>query len=72
MKNIQQVFTGESYLYIIDWNEETKELTFRSSYNPENLQKEVVKISGQFVYTNLYHFHISYLQQFIELNKPGE
>lgn len=70
MRNIQQIYTGESNLYIVGWNDQTKELSFRSSRNPENLQTEVVRIEGNFVYTSLYHFHKNYLQQFIALNEP--
>jgi hypothetical protein len=68
MKNIQQVPTNDSNLYLINFNQETNELTFRSSYNYKLLQKEIITISNNFVYTNLYNFHIAYLEQFLVLN----
>ena len=65
-KVIQMVKISEdNNLWIIDFNEETKELTFRVSRNHKYLQKENIVINDKMVYTNLYFFHIDYLKKFI-------
>lgn len=69
MKTIQQVplKDGES-IFILDYNEQNSELTFRTSRVPEHKQTEKVKIINDKVYTYLYNFHISFIEQFINLN----
>ena len=66
MNNIQMVKTSEdNYLFIIGFNNETGELTFRTSRQPNHLQTEKVFIEGDVVHTNLYFFNISYLKKFL-------
>ena len=77
-KIIQMIKVAENNnLYIIDY--ENDYLTFRVSQNPEQLQKEKIIIEGDKVYTNLYFFHVGFLQKFLnEVNfkanavKPDE
>ena len=58
----------DNILWIIDFNEETNELTFRVTRNHKHLQKEKIVIKDDTVYTNLYLFHISYLKKFLNEN----
>lgn len=63
---IQMVVTSEdNSLFLKEFNVETNELIFRSSRNPQNLQKETVVIDNNTVYTNLYHFHVFFLNRVI-------
>lgn len=65
-KFIQMVVTSEdNSLFILDFNEETNELTFRVSRNPEHRQIQKVNIIENIVYTQAYNFHVSYLQNFL-------
>lgn len=65
-KIIQMVKTSEdNNLWIIDFDVETNELTFRTSRNAQHLQKEKIVIKDDMVYTNLYFFHINYLKKFL-------
>jgi hypothetical protein len=65
-KNIQMIKTSdEGYLFITDFNSETMELTFRTSRNPEHLQTEKIVVQENMVYTNLYFFHVGYLEKFV-------
>lgn len=58
----------EAYIFLININDEN-ELTFRTSRNPQYKQTEKIIIEGDFVYTNLYFFHIDYLNKLkAELN----
>jgi len=66
-RTIQMVFTGEGYLWIIGFNPETMELTFRTSRNPQHLQTEKVLVKDGNIYTNLY-FHPNYLEKFLAEN----
>jgi hypothetical protein len=63
---IQMVSMGEHALFILDYK--NSELTFRTSRVPEHRQTEKVTIDSDMVYTNLYKFHISYLNNFIREN----
>jgi len=64
-KNIQMIFTGEAILFILGFDVDKQELTFRTSRNPEYIQTEKILVQDNFVYTNLYFFHISYLKKFL-------
>jgi len=67
-RNIQIVKTSEdNSLFIIDFKDGI--LTFRTSRNPQNLQKEKVVIEGDKVFTNLYFSHISYLEKLLNESK---
>ena len=69
-KVIQMVKTSEdNNLWITDFNTETNELTFRVSREPKHLQTEKIIIKDDTVYTNLYFFHVSFLQKFLK-EKP--
>lgn len=71
-KVIQQIKVSETKsLYIIDFNEETDELSFRTTDEYNYLQKEEIVFNEktQMIHTNLYHFHIEYLKRFINDNK---
>lgn len=75
MKVIQMIPTsGENSIFICGFDEETSELTFRSSLNPQNKQKEVVSIDKEkgMVYTNLFFFHVNYLIKFLQENEREE
>jgi hypothetical protein len=50
-------------LFILGYGNEV--LTFRTSDIPEYKQVEKIKIIDGIVYTNLLHFHISFLNTFI-------
>lgn len=66
---LQQIYLGDNNsLYLIDFDINTNELSFRTTRNPNYLQKEVIKIDKDNVYTNLYFFNIGYLQKFIQEN----
>jgi hypothetical protein len=70
MKVIQMVKTSkDNTLFIIGVNKEGNELTFRTSQNPERLQKEKIIIEKDLVYLNLYYFHVNYLKKFLKSNK---
>ena len=65
-KVIQMIKTSdEGYIFITGFNPETRELTFRTSRNPQHLQTEKIVIREGFVYTNLYFFQTGYLEKFI-------
>jgi len=66
-KGIQMIFTGEGYLWIIGFNPETMELTFRTSRNPQHLQIEKILVKDGMIWTNLYFFHPNYLKKFLAL-----
>ena len=70
MKTIQQVplKDGES-IFILDYNEQNSELTFRTSRVPKHKQTEKVKIIDDKVYTSICNFHVSFIEQFINLNE---
>lgn len=70
MGNIIQMvrISEEVSLFIIDFNEETEEMIFRTTYMPKYRQNEIVKISQDMVYTNLYHFPVFFLTQFVISN----
>jgi len=55
-------------LFIIDFNLESRLLIFRTSYEPNYKQQEIVVIDGDKVRTNLYFFHIAFLNKFISEN----
>ena len=63
---VQMVSMGEHALFILDYK--NGELTFRTSRAPEHRQTEKITIDSNMVYTNLYKFHISYLNNFIREN----
>ena len=65
MNNIQMIKTSDdNYRFISEFDKEGN-LTFRSSRQIERIQTEKVVIEGEFVYTNLYFFHLSYLEKFL-------
>jgi hypothetical protein len=64
-------------MYILDFNLETNELTFRTTFEPKHRQTEEITVKGDLVYTSLYHFPIGYIHKFIaendiKLNKVKE
>ena len=66
---IQQISLGDGHsLYLINYDRLTKTLTFRTSRVPEHLQKEIIQINEDMIHTNLYKFHINYLNKFMEEN----
>ena len=68
-KIIQQISLGDGHnMYIIDFNKETEELTFRTSRVPEHLQIEKTQLRGENVCTNLYSFNKNYLLKFLQEN----
>lgn len=70
MKTIQMVsISKEKGLFILDFNIETGEITFKVSTAPENIQKEIITVDNDIVYTKDYNFSIGYLQKFVNENK---
>lgn len=68
-KVIQMIaINEENSLFIIDFNEGTEELVFRTSMSPKQRQTETVTISEETVSTTQYHFHIAFLSKFITAN----
>ena len=66
-KIIQMIATGDdSYIFLLGFDPEKKELTFRTSRNIQHLQKEKVVIQDNVVYTNLYYFGEGYLKPFLK------
>ncbi len=66
-KIIQMIATGDdSYIFLLGFNPEKMELTFRTSRNIQSLQKEKVVIKDHTVYTNLYFFDVGYLKPFLQ------
>jgi hypothetical protein len=69
-KIIQQIYLGDGHsLYIIDFDSQRQELTFRTSRNPPHLQKEKIQQNAENIHTNLYVFHKNYLNKFISENQ---
>ena len=70
MKTIQMVVTSEdTSLFLIEFNENTNELTFRSSRNPSYRQTEKIVVKDDIAYLNLHYFHIGFIQKLIESNR---
>jgi hypothetical protein len=68
-KIIQQVPLGDKEsLYILDFNKEKEELTFRTSRIPEYKQTEKIQLRDNNICTNLYFFHQNYLVKFLKEN----
>jgi len=68
-KSIQLVKVSEkTTLFICGFDEETEEMSFRTNHEPKYLQKEKVLIDGETVYTNLYHFPIFFLSNYVTDN----
>ena len=64
-KIIQMVkISDDNSLFILGFTEEN-ELIFRTSMIPNYIQKEKITIKDNFVYTNLYFFHLDYLKKFL-------
>jgi hypothetical protein len=62
-KVIQMVpVSKELSLFISDFDGEV--LSFRTSRNPAQNQKEKIVFKGNMVYTSLYHFHRNFLTAF--------
>ncbi len=55
-------------IFLCNFNKETNELEFRSSYESKHLQKEIIFIKNKEVKTNLYHFPIGFLDKFLYEN----
>lgn len=68
-KVIQEIVIKDYKLFIVGFDKETDTLEFRTSFEPKFLQKEVITLKNNFIYTNLYNFHIHYLQSFIQKNR---
>ena len=69
MKTIQMIKTSkDNSLFIINYTKDGY-LIFRTSRNPEYLQKEKIVIEEDKVYTNLYFFNVNYLAKFLNENK---
>ena len=70
MRTIQMVVTSDdTSLFLIDFNEDTNELTFRSSRNPEYKQTEKIEIKDDVAYLNLHYFHMGFIQKLTESNQ---
>ena len=70
MKTIQMVVTSDvTSLFLLDFDEDTQELTFRSSHNPEHKQTEKVLIKDELVYINSGHFHVGFIQKLLKENE---
>jgi len=70
-KVIQRIMLVDgTSLFIVAFNLETNMIKFRTSFEPEYLQEEEIKIieKDTMVKLNLYLFPISYLQKFINEN----
>ena len=66
MKQLQMVnISDTTSLFIKGYDEESKELTFRTSKNFEYLQKEIVTIRSDIVYVSFYNFPIGFLEKFL-------
>jgi hypothetical protein len=66
---IQQVYLNDGEnLYILGYNPEKSELTFRTSRVPEYKQTEKILQVGYMIKINLYEIPIQYLQKFIDEN----
>ena len=64
---IQMVHTSdENYLFIVGYDGE--KLQFRTTRSIERIQEDKVIIDNGMVYTNLYNFHVNYLNRFVSYN----
>ena len=64
---IQMVRTSdENYLFIVGYDGE--KLQFRTTRAIECIQEDKVIIDNGMVYTNLYNFHVNYLNRFVSYN----
>lgn len=64
---IQMVHTSdENYLFIVGYDGE--KLQFRTTRAIECIQEDKVIIDNGMVYTNLYNFHVNYLNRFVSYN----
>ena len=67
MNTIQMIpEEGGEALFLLDFDEQTNDLTFRSSYNPEHRQKEASLLHKGVVYVGTHFFPIDYLNKFIQ------
>lgn len=67
---IQMVkISDDKSIFLTDFDDKTNELSFRSSLEPKQLQKETIAIVGPNVKTNLYFFNKAYLTKFIQENQ---
>lgn len=67
---IQMIFVPPEGYFFLTGITEAGEIIFRSSRNIEHLQCEKPVIENGMVFTNLYHFPVGYLQNFIRENGP--
>ena len=64
---IQMVRTSdENYLFIVGYDGE--KLQFRTTRAIERVQEDKVIIDNGMVHTNLYNFHVNYLNRFVSYN----
>ncbi len=69
-KVLQQVtISKEVCIVIVDFNEESQELTFRSSHELSYRQTEKIEFKEGKVFTRLYFFPQNYLSQFLINNE---
>ena len=69
-KVIQKIpIDKDKAIYIVGFNQETMELSFRVSLEPKYLQKEIITVDDKgIIRTSLYHFHVNFLNKFIQEN----
>jgi len=68
-QTIQQIPLGEISAYLIDFDENSLELSFRRSDAPDELRKEKVILKKEIVEVpDEFHFHISLLEKFKNSN----
>ena len=58
--------SDENYLFIVGYDGE--KLQFRTTRAIECIQEDKVIIDNGMVYTNLYNFHVNYLNRFVSYN----
>jgi ribosomal protein L24E len=65
---IQMIVTSDNNSLFICGYKKPDTLIFRVSRNPKQLQEEKFVVRNDEVHTNLYNFHVSFLDNFIRLN----
>lgn len=65
-RTIQMIYMPpDNYLFITGFTTPDV-LSFRTSHNLQQVQKEKIEVKDNVVYTNLYHFPAAYLLRFLE------
>lgn len=63
------VISDEKSIFLTDFDKQTNELSFRMTFDPRQVHKETIAVVGPNIKTNLYFFHRSFLEKFVNENQ---